>query len=139
MAKASEDVFELFSLLTVVVDVQRRMCTCCRWQPNDFPCVHAVNAIQKVGLQESNYIDPFYTVEVYRFSYEGIINLIPTLEAPKVIKENHVILPPKTRKPQGRPKVQRIRSKGENVRQIRCGRGGKLGKHNTKSCKEPVE
>ncbi|XP_058194215.1 uncharacterized protein LOC131310955 [Rhododendron vialii] len=139
VAKASEDVFEVFSLPTVVVDVQRRTCTCCRWQLNGFPCVHAVTAIQKVGLQVSNYIDPFYTVEAFRLSYDSMINPIPTLGAPEVTKENRVVLPPKTRRPRGRPKVQRIRSKGEKVRQIRCGRCGKLGNHNRKRCKEPIE
>jgi hypothetical protein len=101
--------------------------------------VHAVTAIQKVGLQVSNYIDPFYTVEVFRLSYESMINPIPTLGAPEVTKENRVVLPPKTRRPRGRPKVQRIRSKGEKVRQIRCGRCGKLGNHNRKRCKEAIE
>ncbi|KAI8568387.1 hypothetical protein RHMOL_Rhmol02G0194800 [Rhododendron molle] len=66
-------------------------------------------------------------------------NPIPTLGARKVTKENRVVLPPKTRRPQGRPKVQRIRSKGEKVRQIRRGRCGTLGNHNRKRCKEPIE
>ncbi|XP_058185823.1 uncharacterized protein LOC131303050 [Rhododendron vialii] len=85
VAKESEDVFDMFSLPTVVVDVQRWTCT--------------LKAIQKVGLQVSNYINPFYIVEAFRLSYESMINPIPTLGAPEVTKENRVVLPPKKRNP----------------------------------------
>ncbi|KAI8560028.1 hypothetical protein RHMOL_Rhmol04G0223000 [Rhododendron molle] len=56
-----------------------------------------------------------------------------------ITKEFAIILPPKTRRPCGRPKVGRIRSRGEKVRQMLCGRCGKLGKHNRKTCKAAVD
>ncbi|KAH7859388.1 hypothetical protein Vadar_000470 [Vaccinium darrowii] len=139
VAQSSEEVFEVFSLPTVVVDLQNQRCTCSRWQINSFPCMHAITAIQKFGKQVTNYLDPFYFVDAYRFSYELSINPIPTLGAPNVLKEFRIILPPKTRRPRGRPKIQRIRSRGEKVRQTRCSRCKKLGKHNRKTCKEAVD
>lgn len=139
VAQSSEEVFEVFSLPTVVVDLQNQRCTCSRWQINSFPCMHAITAIQKFGKQVSNYLDPFYFVDAYRFSYGLSINPIPTLGAPNVPKEFRIILPPKTRRPRGRPKIQRIRSRGEKVRQMRCSRCKKLGKHNRKTCKEAVD
>ncbi|KAH7856791.1 hypothetical protein Vadar_005612 [Vaccinium darrowii] len=139
VAQSSEEVFEVFSLPTVVVDLQNQRCTCSRWQINSFPCMHAITAIQKFGKQVTNYLDPFYFVDAYRFSYELSINPIPTLGAPNVPKEFRIIFPPKTRRPRGRPKIQRIRSRGEKVRQMRCSRCKKLGKHNRKTCKEAVD
>ncbi|KAH7860114.1 hypothetical protein Vadar_009518 [Vaccinium darrowii] len=139
VAQSSEEVFEVFSLPMVVVDLQNQRCTCSRWQINSFPCMHAITAIQKFGKQVTNYLDPFYFVDAYRFSYELSINPIPTLGAPNVPKEFRIILPPKTRRPRGRPKIQRIRSRGEKVRQMRCSRCKKLGKHNRKTCKEAVD
>ncbi|KAH7844332.1 hypothetical protein Vadar_026891 [Vaccinium darrowii] len=67
----------------------------------------------------SQYIDPLYTIEAFRMSYDCPINPIPSLGAPEVTKETAIILPPKTRRPRGRPKVARIRSRGKKVRQIR--------------------
>ncbi|KAH7834494.1 hypothetical protein Vadar_016625 [Vaccinium darrowii] len=93
----------------------------------------------KKGVDTSSYIDPFYTTDAFRLSYELPIYPIHTLEAPEVTKETAVIHPPKTRRPRGRPKVARIRSRGEKVRQIRCLRCKQLGKHNRKSCKEPCD
>ncbi|KAH7852207.1 hypothetical protein Vadar_021825 [Vaccinium darrowii] len=94
---------------------------------------------EKKGVDTSSYIDPFYITDAFRLSYELPIYPIPTLGAPEVTTETAVIRPPKTRRPRGRPKVARIRSRGEKVRQIRCSRCKQLGKHNRKSCKEPCD
>ncbi|KAG5533007.1 hypothetical protein RHGRI_027296 [Rhododendron griersonianum] len=139
VAAANDDIFEVFSQPTVVVDLKKRTCTCCRWQIHLFPCVHAVTVIQKTEKQMHDYIDPYYTIEAIQLSYEGTINPVPTLGAPVITKESAIILPPKTRRPRGRPKVGRIRSRGEKVRQMLCGRCGKLGKHNRRTCKEAVD
>ncbi|KAG5532375.1 hypothetical protein RHGRI_026866 [Rhododendron griersonianum] len=139
VAAASDDIFEVYSLPTVVVDLKRMTCTCCRWELHCFPCVHAVTVIQKTERQLCNYINPYYTVAAFQLSYEVAINPIPTLGAPVVTKESAIILPPKTRRPRGRPKVARIRSRGEKVRQLKCGRCGKLGKHNRRTCKEACD
>ncbi|KAI8568504.1 hypothetical protein RHMOL_Rhmol02G0205300 [Rhododendron molle] len=95
--------------------------------------------IQKIEKQMYDYIDPYYTIEAFKLSYEGTINQIPSLGASVVTKESAIILPPKTRRPRGRPKVGRIRSRGEKVRQMECGRCGKLEKHNRRTCKEAID
>ncbi|KAG5560116.1 hypothetical protein RHGRI_003415 [Rhododendron griersonianum] len=48
------------------------------------------------------------------------------------------ILPPLSRKPSGRPRKKRLRSNGEKIRPIQCGRCGKVGRHNRKTCKEDL-
>ncbi|XP_028082206.1 uncharacterized protein LOC114283543 [Camellia sinensis] len=52
--------------------------------------------------------------------------------------DSEVVLPPLSKKQPGRPNKKRIRSNGEKVRQITCSRYGKVGNHNTKSCKEAL-
>ncbi|XP_058214882.1 uncharacterized protein LOC131326208 [Rhododendron vialii] len=142
---SSDEVFEVSSLPAVVVDIRNRTCTCCRWQLYGFPCVHAFTALQKNGIDVSNYIDPLYTADAFRFCYDCPIHPVPisTLGVAPVSENSAVILPlilpPKTRRPRGRPKVARIRSRGEKVRQIRCGRCKKLGNHNRKRCKEACD
>ncbi|KAI8549329.1 hypothetical protein RHMOL_Rhmol06G0017000 [Rhododendron molle] len=48
------------------------------------------------------------------------------------------ILPPLSKKPPGRPKKKRIRSNGEKVREMKCGRCGKMGNHNKLTYKEDL-
>ncbi|XP_058217543.1 uncharacterized protein LOC131328640 [Rhododendron vialii] len=48
------------------------------------------------------------------------------------------ILPPLSKKPPGWPKKKRIRSNGEKVREMKCGRCGKMGNHNKLTCKEDL-
>ncbi|KAG5565067.1 hypothetical protein RHGRI_001078 [Rhododendron griersonianum] len=106
VAAASDDIFEVYSLPTVVVDLKRMTCTCCRWELHCFPCVHAVTVIQKTERQLCNYINPYYTIAAFQLSYEIAINPIPTLGAPVVTKEFAIILPPKTRRPCGGLKLR---------------------------------
>ncbi|KAG5552716.1 hypothetical protein RHGRI_010724 [Rhododendron griersonianum] len=95
--------------------------------------------IQKIECQLCNYINSYNTIAAFQLSYEVAINPIPTLGALVVTKEFAIILPPKTRRPCGRSKVARIRSRGEKVRQMECGRCGKLEKHNRRTCKNACD
>ncbi|KAG5529163.1 hypothetical protein RHGRI_029744 [Rhododendron griersonianum] len=101
--------------------------------------------VSSLPADVSNYIDPLYTADAFRLSYDYPIHPVPisTLGVAEVSENSAVILPlilpPKTRRPRGRPKVARIRSRGEKVRQIRCGRCKKLGNHNRKRCKEACD
>ena len=47
------------------------------------------------------------------------------------------MLPPKTRRPIGRPRKVRIPSGGEGKRTSRCSQCGQYG-HNHKTCKRPI-
>ncbi|KAL7167409.1 hypothetical protein ACSBR2_037964 [Camellia fascicularis] len=49
-----------------------------------------------------------------------------------------IIKPPITKKQPGRNKKKRIPSRGENVKQIKCGRCLKYGNHNKKTCKAAI-
>ncbi|KAI8538303.1 hypothetical protein RHMOL_Rhmol09G0091900 [Rhododendron molle] len=48
------------------------------------------------------------------------------------------ILPPLSKRPLGRPKKKSIRSNGEKVREMKCGRCEKMRNHNKLTCKEDL-
>ncbi|KAL2525111.1 MuDR family transposase [Abeliophyllum distichum] len=111
--RSSDTIFEVFSDPSVCVDICKSTCSCFQWQLNGFPS--------------------------FRKSYEEVIHPIPTsMRLEYENSANFDILPPPTKRQPGRPKKRRIRSRGEQVRMIRCCRCGKLGNHNKKTCKESL-
>ncbi|GMQ06615.1 hypothetical protein CsSME_00051135 [Camellia sinensis var. sinensis] len=138
VSKANEDVFEVHSIPSVTVDVARRTCSCFKWQINGFPCDHAVIAIQKSRCNLNDCVEHYFHVETYRAAYSGAIFPIPSVEKPPFDPTDFTIYPPTVKRPPRRPKKNRIPSRGEKLKQIRCGRCDKLGSHNRKSCTEPI-
>ncbi|KAL2526972.1 SWIM-type domain-containing protein [Abeliophyllum distichum] len=109
------------------------------WQLNGFPCVHAVAAINRSGRCIDEFVDYYFHVAAFGKSYEEAIHPIPT--STRLEYENSAnfdILPPPTKRQPGRPKKRQIRSRGEQVRMIRCRKCEKLDNHNKKSCKETL-
>ncbi|KAL7253599.1 hypothetical protein ACSBR1_008019 [Camellia fascicularis] len=138
VSQSNDDVYEVHSFPSVMVDVGRRTCSCFKWQINDFPCAHAVVAIRNSGLDLYELVIPYYHVAEYQNSYAQNIIPIPTVEKPQFNSADFVIQPPVVKRPPGRPKKKRMLSKGEQVQQIRCGRCQRMGNHNEKTCKEPI-
>ncbi|XP_028115507.1 uncharacterized protein LOC114313323 [Camellia sinensis] len=138
VSKANEDVFEVHSIPSVTVDVVRRTCFCFKWKINGFPCDYAVIAIQKSHYNLYDCAEHYFHVETYRAAYSGAIFTIPSVEKLPFDPTDYTIYPPTVKRPLGRPKKNRIPSRGEKLKQIRCGRCDKLGSHNRKSCKEPI-
>ena len=135
---SNNDVYEVNSNPSVSVDINNGTCSCFQWQINGFPCSHAVAAIRKSQRNMNEFIDYYYHVSTYKKSYAQPILPIPTLGRSDFNVDEADILPPSTKKQPGRPKKCRIRSRGELIRRIRCGRCGRLGGHNKKICKEPL-
>ncbi|KAL2486355.1 MuDR family transposase [Abeliophyllum distichum] len=99
----------------------------------------SVAAINRSGRRIDEFVDYYFHVAAFRKSYEEVIHPIPTsMRLEYENSANFDILPPPTKRQPGRPKKRRIRSRGEQVRMIRCGRCGKLGNHNKKTCKESL-
>ncbi|XP_028124405.1 uncharacterized protein LOC114321440 [Camellia sinensis] len=138
VSQANNDVYEVHSFPSVMVDIGRRTCSCFQWQINEFPCAHAIVAMRKSGKNLDDTVVPWYYVSEYRLTYAPTIYPIPTVEKPPFNPTDYVIYPPNVKRPLERPKKKRIPSKGENVQQIRCGRCGHMGNHNRKTCKEPI-
>lgn len=131
--KASDDVWEVFSLPSAVVDLYHRTCTCRLWQLLGFPCVHAVGIIFLRLNGNYDYIDPFFYTETYRATYDHVI--VPFC-MPGDGGQWEVVRAPYFHQTRGRPKRRRIMSQGENIpRKIRCGRCGEISNHNRKTCR----
>ncbi|KAL7219948.1 hypothetical protein ACSBR2_012914 [Camellia fascicularis] len=138
VSQSNDDVFEVHSHPSVLVDIGSRTCSCFQWQINGFPCQHAMVAIRNSGSDLNALVEPYFHVSTYQLSYSHTIYPIPIVEKSHANPENYVILPPVMRRPPGRPKKKRIPSKGEEVQQIRCGRCGRLENHNRKTYNEPI-
>ncbi|KAG5557159.1 hypothetical protein RHGRI_007430 [Rhododendron griersonianum] len=135
---SSADIFEVDTDPSVCVDIGRRTCSCCWWQLNGFPYCHAVYAIKYSGKDLNLYVERYFHVESYRQVYSKPIYPVASLLKGDVVDCGTSILPPLSKKPPGRPKKKRIRSNGEKVREMKCGRCGKMGNHNKLPCKEDL-
>ncbi|XP_028105168.1 uncharacterized protein LOC114304190 [Camellia sinensis] len=138
VSQANNDVYEVHSHPSVLVDVGKQTCSCFQWQINGFPCSHVVVAFCNSEINIYDSIDRAFYIDTFRAMYSGTIYPIPTVEKPMFNPTEYFIAPSKVKRPHGRPKWKRIPSKGEVVQRIRCGRCRKLGNHNRKTCKEPL-
>ena len=165
--------FEVSSGITMVdylVDLETRTCSCHVWQSSGYPCGHAIAIIMALKRNPQLYSKTFFTLESYRKSYENAIlhplagDYSQPLVWPSELGEDEEIddgsdgsddgdvsepednsmLPPRTRRPTGRPKKRRIRSTGESEtptgrqhRQNHCGRCRGLG-HSKRTCREAI-
>ncbi|XP_028073479.1 uncharacterized protein LOC114275683 [Camellia sinensis] len=109
------------------------------WQINGYPCSHAVVAFRNSGRNIYDSIDAVFYIDTFQATYSGTIYPIPTVERPMFNLNELLIAPPTVKRPLSRPKRKRISSKGEVVQRISCGRCGRLGNHNRKTCKEPLQ
>ncbi|XP_028071180.1 uncharacterized protein LOC114273569 [Camellia sinensis] len=137
VSQANENIYEVHSFPTVLVDIDKRLYSCFQWQLNGFPCAHAVVAKQNSG-RDFTCVEPFFTVDQYKAAYFGYIQPIPTVDKPSCSEDDFVIYPLAVKRPPGRPKKNWIPSRGEKLSQIRCDRCGRMGSHNRKTCKEPI-
>ncbi|KAL7180554.1 hypothetical protein ACSBR1_043704 [Camellia fascicularis] len=62
VSQADENVFEVRSHPSVLVDIGARTCSCFQWQLNGFPCPHAIVAFRNSGKNIYDHIVPFYRV-----------------------------------------------------------------------------
>ncbi|KAL7194779.1 hypothetical protein ACSBR1_035086 [Camellia fascicularis] len=107
------------------------------YELNGFPCAYAIVAVQKNGRDLNTLVEPYFHMSAYHSTYATSIYPIPTVEQPPFDPNDFTINPPAVKRPPGRPKKKRFLSRGEHVQQIRCGKYGRMGNHNRKTCKEP--
>ena len=132
--------YEVRGKFNYTVNLRELVCSCNKWQINCFPCAHALAAIQGAGRRIYDYIDPYYSVELYKRSYDSGIHPIPNLERSLCESSSSgTVFPPLTKRPPGRPKAKRIKSANESrKRPMKCGRCGVKGDHNKKTCTAPI-
>ena len=135
------EVYQVYDRVrTHVVRITERSCSCRKWQLSGLPCGHAIAAGRVLGLTDSSQLAKnWFMKTTLKATYEPLIfptGDVSTWETPDNIQ---VVEPPiMDKRPAGRPKNKdRIRSRGEEPRQISCGRCGVVG-HNRATCKQPL-
>ncbi|XP_040368098.1 uncharacterized protein LOC112180897 [Rosa chinensis] len=134
------------------VDLNKRNCTCRRWNISGLPCPHAICAIFSKGLKPEDFVDVAYSQKKYMLAYGPAINPILGVEEWDVI-EKPILSLQYTRGP-GRPKFSRNKEPDEQrlpppgttkppsgteklprayYQGITCGRCHKKG-HNSRTC-----
>ncbi|XP_028088557.1 uncharacterized protein LOC114289102 [Camellia sinensis] len=137
---ASDTVLEVHSSISFYVDIGRWTCSCHEWKFNGFPYCHTVHALHSSGRDVHDFIDPFFHVDCFRESYKEYVYLVPSSERFDFDGAGSSIIKPLiTKKQLGQNKRSRIPSRGENVKQIKCGRCLKYGNHNKKTCKAAIQ
>ncbi|KAM6554058.1 hypothetical protein CsatB_014820 [Cannabis sativa] len=119
------------------INILERTCSCRRFQLDEIPCSHAIAVFAKRGLRAYDYVADYYKTATMKATYERTVHPLPN-EREWTIPESmeRIVWPPKSRKPAGRPRKKRIRSKGEPKVVLKCTRCGKVG-HNRRTCNNP--
>ncbi|XP_033131183.1 uncharacterized protein LOC117126649 [Brassica rapa] len=132
-----------------LVDLDRRTCSCGKYNLMKIPCRHAIKAGFHVGREPHTLTDLMYTTGAWREAYEESINPIDVPEdawsIPEDVKEV-IVLPPETRRSVGRKRKRRYETAEDKIRSSqmsrrkqprKCSRCGISG-HNRATCQVPI-
>ena len=131
-------------LVSFIVDLSKKTCSCRKWDISGIPCCHAISCIFFNREAVEKYTDDYYRVNTYKACYELVINPIngQNMWTPTGLP---LVQSPIKRRLPGRPKKKRARepnepskehSKGLGIAK-RCKSCGKIG-HNKRSCRGEV-
>ncbi|XP_021750658.1 uncharacterized protein LOC110716347 [Chenopodium quinoa] len=120
---SSQSVFQVSHILdTMSVDLEKRTCTCRKWDMCGIPCCHAVAAIFFCHKKAEDYVDECYKKEMYLKAYE---NSIPPIEGERHWPQSELSMdPPPIKVGPGRPRKNRRKDPFEDPK-----KPGKLTKH----------
>jgi hypothetical protein len=124
-----------------IVDLDKKECTCREWQLTGLPCVHAIAFIGTRRVQLEDYVDPYYSVQMFKAAYASVVPPLPSKDEWEKVNLGFKLLPPLCNRVAGRLRKRRIvgveeggsSSKGKR----RCKRCGGFG-HLQKTCNETV-
>ncbi|XP_048635017.1 uncharacterized protein LOC125608628 [Brassica napus] len=131
------------------VNLDKRTCSCGKYDLLKIPCRHAIKASFFVGREPYTLTDFLYITGAWREAYQDNINPISVPEdgwsVPQVV-ENSEVLPPETRRSLGRNRKRRYEIVEDKIRSSQGSQGGQfrkcsrcgLGGHNRATCKMPI-
>ncbi|XP_056864034.1 uncharacterized protein LOC130511179 [Raphanus sativus] len=132
-----------------LVDLDRRTCSCGKYDLLKIPCRHAIKAGLTVGRTPSSLTDDVYTTATWRTAYQETINPIGVPEDSWVVPDvvgNTNVLPPESRRGAGRRRKRRyvtvedkLRSSqgSQQKRRRKCSRCGEEN-HNRATCDRAI-
>ena len=113
------------------VDLDKRTCSCGKYDLLKIPCRHAIKAGFFVGREPYTLTDFLYTMRAWREAYQESINPISVPEdgwsVPQVL-ENSEVLPPETRRSLGRNRKRRYETVEDKIRSSQGSQGDQLRK-----------
>ncbi|KAK8661611.1 hypothetical protein V6N13_091209 [Hibiscus sabdariffa] len=130
------------------VDLKCFTCTCRKWDLTGIPCSHAVSCMVLENLKLESFVHSCYKIETQQLIYKSLIKPMRGPNQWVTDTTCEPVLPPKLRRPPGRPKAKRKREADEAPQtstsrftkrgvKIYCSKCGKPG-HNKRSCKGEV-
>lgn len=129
---ASQFEFQIHSAEYIdVVHLDRRSCSCRKWDVLGIPCSHAVAAINLKGLNPYDFCEHWFSTETYRLTYNDVVHA--TRDIGQWEKSSMQVLPPHVRRQSGRPKKIRIRTKDRKRKRVTCSNCKAKG-HNRQTC-----
>ncbi|XP_022899241.1 uncharacterized protein LOC111412537 [Olea europaea var. sylvestris] len=124
---------------TDIVDLSEETCTCCEFQLNRMPCVHASRAACFRGKTLYELCSRYYSSDYWKGAYIETIYPVPRevdWVVPSLITCTP-IFPPLVLRPPSRPPTRRKRSRYEYAWSTKkCTRCGRVG-HNRTTCSNP--
>ena len=120
-----------------VVDLKSRTCSCGQWQQMGFPCLHAYGVLFNLEMERD--IQFIYSKNHYSEIKTAFSHFHKPVDVSNVSADGITTLAPVSKK-RGRPRVKRVRSRGEysRVGNKKCGKCGKNG-HYATTCSGPIE
>ncbi|KAL0296321.1 UNVERIFIED_CONTAM: hypothetical protein Sradi_6684200 [Sesamum radiatum] len=56
---------------TYVVKLKHYQCSCGKWGNHGIPCSYAIQTCRHFGVNASNFVPPYYSIQTYKKTYEG--------------------------------------------------------------------
>jgi len=103
--------------------------------------VHAIAYIGTRRVELEDFVDPYYSVEMFKAAYATVVAPMPSKEEWEKVDIGFTLLPPKCNRAAGRPRKRRlvgVEEDGSSSRgKRRCKRCGGFG-HLQKNCNETI-
>ncbi|RWR87935.1 hypothetical protein CKAN_01689900 [Cinnamomum micranthum f. kanehirae] len=120
-----------------VVDLERRTCTCRKWEIMGIPCSHSLASMKMRNLNPYDFVEDWYLTTTYRTTYNEVLHATRDSRQWEHTSDEKVLPPCATKQP-GRPKKNRVHVEGRNRqrRVVTCSNCKERG-HNRHSCRNP--
>lgn len=119
------------------VNLEKKECSCRRWQICGKPCTHALRFIFSKQAKVEEYVDESFAVARFKAAYKGVLVPIRGRSQWPKVNPGFDMIPPKLTRSAGCPRTRRIKNytEGGTGRKHKCKRCGALA-HLLKTCTE---
>ncbi|XP_060202820.1 uncharacterized protein LOC132631236 [Lycium barbarum] len=121
-----------------IIDLKKKTCSCRMFQKDEIPCPHAWAVLKIKSLMPDEYCSDLFKPKTVIKTYDVPVDPLPDESEWNIPTHicDEVVLPPRYKRPPGRPKKKRDKPLMETMigkRRNACSTCGRLG-HNRRSC-----